>query len=211
MPAPGSPYHAARTGNRSGTSARRPSSARSRTCWPAGRPVPRPRSAAAGGAECSGLPRLAAEPPPPRLGPARAAQRRQGCGRIHGRDGRPGAVGRACGACLADRATGRLSGDLQLRSRHRGSISVANTPWQEAKVPAGGRLRSPPVAQDQNGAGSMMHAVLADRAKKHSGEPAVAPAADHEQVGTLGRAHPARPRRAHRPPRARSPRRARCR
>jgi phage shock protein A len=48
---------------------------------------------------------------------------------------------------------------------------------------------SPPVAQDQNGAVSMLHAMLADRTEEHSGKPAVPPAADHEQVGTLGRAH----------------------
>jgi len=34
-----------------------------------------------------------------------------------------------------------------------------------------------------------VHAVLADRAEQHSREPAVSPVADHQQVGTLGRAH----------------------
>ena len=31
----------------------------------------------------------------------------------------------------------------------------------------------------------MLHAALANRAEQHSREPAVSPAADHEQVGTL--------------------------
>ena len=61
--------------------------------------------------------------------------------------------------------------------------------FSPAAVPGRQRCRSPSVPQDQNGTGSVVHAVLADRAEQHSGEPAVSPAADHEQVGTLGRAH----------------------